>query len=170
MHFAKTPPYQGIGANKKASKQPIKTINDVQDSWLADHANQATRLLPGGMYVLGIFIVSQDDVLSPLQPKIKSILAHIYKQLSNEKFMHGNPVDSIEKLVLNYSIKNATYACRSYDTVSTILKSVPFKFSPIENKWHEIECFYELDQVIPIAENEKDLPLKKHMSVSIDLN
>lgn len=92
----------------------------------------------------------------------------IHKQLSTNKYLKGNPDNVTEKLLLNYCTKTALYTCKSYDLNTNTTKPVMFKFGALElNKWHEIECYYDLDQMIPISENEKDLPLKKHMTVSV---
>lgn len=167
LHFAKTPQFHGQAQEKAKSTTSITTINDINEAWIAEHAKHATRLLPGGIYILGIFVISNDDLLNPLSPKLKTILNVIHKQLSNNKYLKGNP-DFNEKLILNYCTKTGSYTCKSYDINTTSVKSVIFKFGSQElQKWHEIECYYDLDQLIPIVENDKDLPLKKHMSVCI---
>lgn len=169
LHFAKTPQFHGQTQDRATSNANVTTINEISETWVAEHANHATRLLPGGIYILGIFVVSKDDLLNPLSPKIKTILNVVHKQLSNNKYLKGNPDNVSEKLILNYCTKTALYTCKSYDVHTTSVKPVIFKFGSQElPKWHEIECFYDLDQMITILENDKDLPLKKHMAVSFN--
>lgn len=167
IHFAKTPPSQGEVLAKKeiCAARLIKNLTDIADIWVAEHAKYTTRMLPGGMYVLGIFVVSQEDVLSPLNPKIKSILLQINKQLSSNPYLYGNAENS-EKLVLNYCIKTESFLCKSYDASTSAAKPADFKFMPKAMKWHQLECKCELDQMFPITQDKVDLPLKKHMTVS----
>lgn len=114
-----------------------------------------------------MFVVSKDDLLTPLSPKVKTILNTLHKQLSTNLHLKGNPDNVTEKIIINYCTKTAVFNCKSYDVNTTQIKPVIFKFGQLElNKWHEIECYYDLDQTVPIPENDKDLPLKKHMAVS----
>lgn len=144
----------------------VKTLADVADAWVAEHAKCTTRMLPGGMYVLGIFIVSKEDVLTPLITKVKSMLQQITKQLGTNLYLYGNAMSS-EKLVLNYCTATETFTCKSYDTSTSSVKPVDFKFMPKATKWHQLECRCELDQTVPIPQNKIDWPLKKHMTVGL---
>lgn len=65
---------------------------------------QVTRMLPGGMWVLGIFIVGPEDTLDNTSnvQKLKSVLGAIHKTLSwNNKYLCGNNQD--EKLILSFN-------------------------------------------------------------------
>jgi len=166
IHFARTPPYHGDGAKSDDKTTPPKTptkFADISDAWVADHAKHATRMLPGGMYVLGIFVISQDDILTPFATKIKTMLSQIHRRLNFNEFLYGNP--SIpEKLVLNYCVKTQSYSCKSYDVETSLIKPAEIKFQPkLSVKWLQIECKYELDQLFPIMLDKANWPLKKHM-------
>lgn len=120
-------------------------------------------MLPGGMYVLGIFVVSQEDILSPFQQKIKTMLGHIHRRLNTNEFLYGNPNIS-EKLVLNYCTTTQTYLCKSYDIETATVKQAEIKFQPkLSVKWLQVECKYELDQLFPIIEEKGNWPLRRHM-------
>lgn len=58
-------------------------------------------MLPGGMRVLGIFIVGPEDVLNNNTNvlKLRSILSAIFKNLSHNKYLCGN--NNEEHLILN---------------------------------------------------------------------
>lgn len=72
---------------------------------------QVTRMLPGGMWVLGVFITGPEDILditSNIQ-KLKSVLGAIHKALSwNNKHLCGNNQD--EKLILAFNSVTQKYA------------------------------------------------------------
>lgn len=68
-------------------------------------------MLPGGMWVLGIFIVGPEDTLDNTNnvQKLKSILSAIYKTLSwNNKHLCGNSQD--EKIILSFNSITQKYA------------------------------------------------------------
>lgn len=124
-------------------------------------------MLPGGMYVLGVFIVSPEEALNPLPPKIKSVLNRLHKRLEEEKFLFGNS-PSNEKLVLNYVTTKKQVVCKSFEIGVGNVKPAEFKFLSSQIKWVQIYCKYQIEQVYHIRENERDWPLKKHMGVSFD--
>ncbi|KAJ8973410.1 hypothetical protein NQ317_006476 [Molorchus minor] len=139
IHFAKTPPFQSEELkNAGVPAKDLKSISDINESWVADHARHATRMLQGGMYVLGIFVVSPEDVLSPFHPKVKSILSSVHRQLGQSKYLYGNTDN--EKIIVSYSTK---------------LKN-------------NIECNFEIDRLHYLKSNEAEWPLQKHIKVILE--
>ncbi|CAH0557442.1 unnamed protein product [Brassicogethes aeneus] len=164
IHFAKTPPI--LNPEAEVAPKLLKSLADVNESWMSDHARHATRMLPGGMCVLGIFVVSKDDILNPLHAKIKTILLQIHKQLDSNKFLFGNW--STEKLVLHYNTTSQKYMCKSYDVNTANFSNAEFKFLPKVLKWVQFECKYEMNQSYSISQNELDWPIKDHMKLILD--
>lgn len=165
IHFAKTPPLQTDDDKKsgKSAEKP-KKIEDFNNVWLADHARQATRMLPGGFYVLGIFVISPDDVLNPFNPKIKSLLHSVHIQLSSNKYLFGSP--NTDKLVLHHSSKTQKYFCKSYDVTSHSVQPVDVKSQP--KNWINIHCDFTLNKLYYLAKHQGELPLEKHIKVILD--
>lgn len=119
------------------------------------------------MHVLGIFILANQDPFSGKNlEKTKEIVRDVHLQLSANKYLYGNCC-SLEKLVLHYSVGSRTCSCKSFDPLTGSTKPVEFKFLSNKIAWQSVECFYELSNIYPIQENEDDLSLKKHMSVSL---
>lgn len=162
LHFAKTPPCQTDV--KENEHQPVRNITDIVEMLVADHAKHATRMLPGGVHVLGIFVASQEDYLNPFASKLKSILLETYKQLDANNFIYGNPT-STERLVLSYCSKTQTFNCKSFDMLTSSVKPVEFKFQTQPSAWKQFECKFELNQTHPIIDNDGNLSLKRHMMV-----
>lgn len=68
-------------------------------------------MLPGGMWVLGVFITGIEDILDTTSnvQKLKSVLGAIHKTLSwNNKHLCGNNQD--EKLILAFNSITQKYA------------------------------------------------------------
>lgn len=69
-------------------------------------------MLPGGMWVLGIFIVGPEDTLGDTNnvQKLKLVLSAIHKTLSsNNKYLCGNNED--EKLIVSFNSITQKYIC-----------------------------------------------------------
>ncbi|KAF5303041.1 hypothetical protein FQR65_LT08370 [Abscondita terminalis] len=161
IHFARTPSH-----NEDTEEQnPVKSFSDISNVWVADHARHATRMLPGGMYVLGIFVVFSENLFEVFSLKLKSILVEINKTLGNNKFLHGVPVENSDKLILCYSSSNKSFVSKSYNFESGLISIVDMKFEPhLSVKWLQLECIYELDQTFPIIAAKENWSFKKHMN------
>lgn len=76
-------------------------------------------MLPGGMWVLGVFLVGPEDILDNANnvQKLKSVLNAIYKTLSwNNKHLCGNNQD--EKIILNFNSITQKYV--AFDDLSKL--------------------------------------------------
>lgn len=76
-------------------------------------------MLPGGMWVLGVFIVGPEDTLDNTNnvQKLKSVLSAIYKTLSwNNKHLYGNNHD--EKIILSFNSITQKYA--AFDSLNKL--------------------------------------------------
>lgn len=40
-------------ASDKRAPDPTRSILNISEAWIADHAKHVTRMLPGGMFVMG---------------------------------------------------------------------------------------------------------------------
>ncbi|XP_066155405.1 protein odr-4 homolog [Euwallacea fornicatus] len=166
-YLAKTPPFQSEqDKNEGKPSKPIRSIQEVNESWMADHAKHATRMLPGGMYVLGVFAVTDEDILNPLSPKIKSILNALEKNLAAQPYLFGTGCN--DKIVLHFCSKTHKYSAKIYDVVT--LRVYPMDIKVVEEgmKLVNFLCTYQIDQIYHLRQNETSGPLRKHIKVMLD--
>lgn len=163
MHFAKTIPFQ----IEEGEKEEWKSIAEVNETCVADHAKQAIRMFPGGVYVLGIFVTSSDELLNPFNAKLKAILQKIHKQLESHKFLFGN--SDKEKLVLNYSTKTHKYVSKAYDVEKASVQPADFKILSKPTRWNYVEFYLEIDEHRYVRKQEQDWPLENHFDVCNDI-
>lgn len=64
---------------------------------------QVTRMLPGGMWVLGIFVAGPGDCLHDNQcvQKLRAVLTAIYKDLTAN--IHLNGINNQDNIILTYN-------------------------------------------------------------------
>uniref|UniRef100_A0A1B6CVJ3 Protein odr-4 homolog n=1 Tax=Clastoptera arizonana TaxID=38151 RepID=A0A1B6CVJ3_9HEMI len=169
-HLACTP-VSKIKENKDVENikiiHTVKKISDIEEIWLADHALQVTRMLPGGMWVLGLFIIGPGDIFSDqsCHSKLNSILFSINKHLSSNPHLYGNGPSS-EKLIFHLSSSSQKYICKSFDIsiAGSAYRPVDWRFQG-HNKWHQIECQYDFEQfaIYHVTEKRANLSLKKQL-------
>ncbi|XP_071575950.1 protein odr-4 homolog isoform X2 [Temnothorax nylanderi] len=177
VHLAKSPPPLSknvveetlIGSSAPAEQDVantyIRSVKDIPMSWVADHAKHVTRMLPGGMWVLGIFIVGPEDTLDNTSnvQKLKSVLGAIHKTLSwNNKYLCGNNQD--EKLILSFNSVKQKYICKSIDIAKdSMLKPADWKFQEKATRWYQLEALVDFDKLYLIDADKDPETLKKQL-------
>ncbi|XP_034939965.1 protein odr-4 homolog [Chelonus insularis] len=174
IHLARTPP----PASKDVIEEPligsqtstqhelspkfIKSINDVPGSWVADHAKHVTRMLPGGMWILGIFIIGPEDCLNnnDSTQRLKSIITMIHRNVESDPYLFGtNPHDSI---ILAFNSRTKKFSSKSFnDKENGILKPTEWKFQPKPTKWYQLDTHVDFDQIFPIIKSLQSENLKQ---------
>lgn len=77
VHFAPTP--------EQSKESGLGNLKDFDETGLGDHARYVTRMLPGGLCIVGIFIVSSGEVFhSAGIPVIRKILKAVDGKLKDE--------------------------------------------------------------------------------------
>ncbi|XP_074103502.1 protein odr-4 homolog [Cotesia typhae] len=176
IHLARTPPPASkdvieetlIGSttslHQESPVQFIKSIKDVPSSWVADHAKHVTRMLPGGMWVLGIFIVGPDDCLNnnDSTQRLRSIVTAIHQNLEFDQYLYGNnPYDNI---VLAFNSITKRFSCKSFEANgSGPLKNADVKFQSKITKWYQLDTHVDFDQMYPIIKDQESESLKKQL-------
>ncbi|KAH6948093.1 hypothetical protein HPB50_022818 [Hyalomma asiaticum] len=77
VHIANTPKKDDEESQEEGDvKLPHKSVGgqgDIEEAWICQHAKQVTRMLPGGMDVLGLFAVGAPEELAAAQPKLRQL-------------------------------------------------------------------------------------------------
>ncbi|KAK2143606.1 hypothetical protein LSH36_826g00020 [Paralvinella palmiformis] len=74
LHLATTPKMEHDDPDGfKVTKE--ETLDTVDESWIVTHAKQVTRMLPGGLDILGIFASAPPDVMKNIQAKLRQSAA-----------------------------------------------------------------------------------------------
>lgn len=57
IHLARTPDEKTDASSEASytSEKPLRSLISISETWVADHAKHVTRMLPGGMFVQGLY-------------------------------------------------------------------------------------------------------------------
>ncbi|KAM3962417.1 protein odr-4 homolog [Aphomia sociella] len=171
IHLARTPEEKNSDNASETSSvsdkaESVRNLLGVSEAWVADHAKHVTRMLPGGMFVQGVFITSDEDIFEDPNyfSKVRSILNHTYKALNTNQFMYGNCPYSNERLVLHMSTNTKVLTCKSIEVGSsakgTVIKPVDWKFLSKPQQWQRLDCYYEFDDVYPVIVKKSGISVK----------
>lgn len=171
IHLARTPEEKTSDSASESSYtsdklEPVRNLLGVSEIWVADHAKHVTRMLPGGLFVQGIFITSDEDIFEDPNhfSKVKCILNFTHKALSVNQYMYGNSTNSNEKLVLHMSTNTKVLNCKSIEVglgKTTSIKPVEWKFLSKPQQWQRLDCYYEFDEVYPVIVKKSGISVKE---------
>mmetsp|Transcript_10759 Transcript_10759/g.14761 ORF Transcript_10759/g.14761 Transcript_10759/m.14761 type:complete len:457 (+) Transcript_10759:1329-2699(+) len=84
-------------------------VQDIDEQWVAEHAKQLANLLPGGLFIVGIFIIAPTEALKNKDAQIQQMVFGVSKT-RNTKLQ---PSDSI---YLHVCSRTKKMTCKSFDT------------------------------------------------------
>lgn len=166
VHLAKTP-HTNI-QNKSDDDDDvfeISNVTDIDNKQIAEHALNALRMIVGGFNILGLFVVSENNIFSDTSAlqKLKTILMDIKVTLDSNGLLYANTdtLDDGNKLLLNYNTSHKNFICKTISTDPSKAASpspVDWKFVPKTADWIEFQTVYEVDTVfaLPHATNHFD--------------
>lgn len=171
VHLARTPL---VGKDTEDS-QELTSVVEIENKQVAEHALNALRMIVGGFNILGLFVVSEKNVMSDnaaLQ-KLKTILMDIKSTLDSNGLLYGNTdeLDKNDKLLLNYIANHKNFICKTISTDPTkavASNPVDWKFSKVLD-WQEFETYYEIDTFFPLAHANNHFDTEKNVMATIDV-
>ncbi|XP_050342461.1 protein odr-4 homolog [Nymphalis io] len=179
IHLARTPDDKTADTVSEESydsqkSESVRNLLGVSEAWVADHAKHVTRMLPGGMFVQGIFITSDEDIFEDPNhfSKIRAVLNFIHKTLSSNQFMFGNYPHMNERLILHMSTSTKVLTCKSIEVGSsktTSMKPVEWKFLSKMQQWQRLDCYYEFDDVYPVIVKKSGISVKQQFQQILEV-
>ncbi|XP_055625965.1 protein odr-4 homolog [Toxorhynchites rutilus septentrionalis] len=140
------------------TNQETKGLLDIDNQHVSQHALIETRALPGGFYVLGIFVINPKSVFEDptLMNKVKTMLVDMRHTFNSNSLLHGNcdELDGGEKLVLSYSSSSNVFGCKTVALKSEHLSTKPcdWKFQAQAMSWHSMSTFFETNDTYALEQ------------------
>ncbi|CAI9738397.1 Hypothetical predicted protein [Octopus vulgaris] len=147
---------QETPAPKKTSSKP-KSLEELNDQWLATHAKQVTRMLPGGLDVLGVFAVAPLQMLSRSEQKLRQMLFAIQKLLIKAQLIFTKDFSINERVIFQMCSVTKKYTCRTLDILNlkSSLQPADWKCQQITDNWNKLETTVAIDLPIIITKQMK---------------
>lgn len=171
MHLARTP----HTAKKSEEQRELENVSDIENSQVAEHALNALRMIVGGFNILGLFVVSEKNVMSDnsaLQ-KLKTVMMDIKSTLDANGLLYANTddLDKDDKLLLNYISSHKNFICKTISTnpsKAVASNPVDWKFAK-GTEWQEFETCYEIDTFFPLPHANNHFDTEKFVMATIDI-
>ncbi|XP_053673367.1 protein odr-4 homolog [Anopheles nili] len=134
-------------------------MNKLDATVASQHALDTTRMLPGGMNVLGIFVIHPKNVFqdATLLSSVKFILMSLKATFDANPLLMGtcDEFEKDEKLVLYYSASSKTHICKTVTLAADnpTVQPCDWKFVERLTTWHKLNVFFETDDVYPLNQS-----------------
>lgn len=129
--------------------------NSVDKDWVTEHARQVSRMLPGGLSVLGVFIISDTDA-KDTQTTLRQLVFAVDNLISSEHLWSPSDDDVTDCVTLHVNSKTRKTLCRTFDIKDpkSMAKPADWKYqSGVCSSWMTVLCCLNVDIVVPLPEN-----------------
>ncbi|KAG5681017.1 hypothetical protein PVAND_010483 [Polypedilum vanderplanki] len=153
----------------------LTKVSDIKNSIVAEHALNAIRMIVGGFNILGLFVVSENILMSDngaLQ-KIKTILMDIKSTLNSNGILYASTdqFDNGDKIFLNYVASHKNFICKTISTdpsKAANVSPVDWKFVSKSMEFFEFETTYEIATTFPLKHTTNQFDTEKYVMGTID--
>ncbi|XP_017043373.1 protein odr-4 homolog [Drosophila ficusphila] len=136
------------------------TISDINSQALASQWLSASKMCPGSFDVIGIFVSSvRSDVVNEQSSEFKNakkLFSDIYDLLlkSSSSFgVYTTDVAQTDFVFLSYSLADKKVLCKNYSYGNGgTFSNMEYRFVDKPFEWIQLECTYDLDDVLPILD------------------
>lgn len=137
------------GGGKPKAAQPDSASISVDNEWIAEHARQVSRMLVGGIKVVGIYIWASENAF---KNSTLALCQTVKTVAQAAPFLES---DIEERLLIHVSFSPRRWTCRNCSLVSNItsssLRPCDFKMGRVLTALQTFRCTYGIDLRLPIC-------------------
>ncbi|XP_071802072.1 protein odr-4 homolog [Asterias amurensis] len=145
----------------EATEKP-STLEDVSEYWIAEHARQVTRMLPGGLGVMGVFAMAPPNAMNDAQPKLRQVLFAVNKLLRKRQLLLNVRDEEVEEArdwtILQMCTTTRKLTCRVFDISDprSTARPADWKFQSFLSRWPYLHCRLHVDITVPVQHQAVD--------------
>uniref|UniRef100_I3MVC4 Protein odr-4 homolog n=1 Tax=Ictidomys tridecemlineatus TaxID=43179 RepID=I3MVC4_ICTTR len=153
----RTPPKEEQNENLK---HPKAKLDNLDEEWATEHANQVSRMLPGGLLVLGVFIITTLELANDFQNALRRLIFAMEKSMNRKRLWNFTEEEISERVILHvcsstkkYLLFKSLYSARPAD----------WKYqSGLSTSWLSLDCTIHIDIHIPLSSTSVSYTLEKN--------
>ncbi|XP_043860937.1 protein odr-4 homolog isoform X1 [Dromiciops gliroides] len=163
----RTPPREEQNEGTRSSQSQL---NDLDEEWTTTHANQVSRMLPGGLLVLGIFIITTPDLGKDVQNALRRLVFAVEKSLTKKRLWNLTEDDISDRVTLHVCSATKKILCRSYDIrdPKSSAKPADWKYqNGLSTSWLSLDCTIHVNIHVPLSTTTASYPLEKNTKTGL---
>uniref|UniRef100_A0A4W3JDQ4 Protein odr-4 homolog n=2 Tax=Callorhinchus milii TaxID=7868 RepID=A0A4W3JDQ4_CALMI len=148
---ARTPPKE-----PQASAGDSPSTNELEATdvdWVCEHARQVSRMLPGGVVIIGVFLIRPPNMTKEeAQDIFRKLATGVENSIVKERIWSLMAEESTERIVLQIYADSKILKLRTYDVQNpeSAIKTLEVKPSPLTSTWPQVEGSLSVDVRIPL--------------------
>ncbi|XP_070605108.1 protein odr-4 homolog [Erythrolamprus reginae] len=127
-------------------------LSNIDEEWIATHARQVSRMLPGGLLVVGIFIISVPELAKEIPNILRKLLFAVEKSVARKRLWNIAEEDISDRVTLHLC-STTKKLCRTYDVQDpkSTAKPADWKYqNALSASWLSLECTINVNIHIPL--------------------
>uniref|UniRef100_A0A663EGS5 Protein odr-4 homolog n=1 Tax=Aquila chrysaetos chrysaetos TaxID=223781 RepID=A0A663EGS5_AQUCH len=161
IQAVRTPPKE---EQKEDSISPSK-LASIDEEWITTHASQVSRMLPGGLLVLGVFIIATPELSKDCQNALRKLIFSVEKSLTKRRLWKPAEEEVSERATLQICSATRKVVCRTYDVQDpkSSPKPADWKYqSALSASWLALNCTVNVNIHIPLLATSLNHDLEKN--------
>uniref|UniRef100_A0A8D2GAE0 Protein odr-4 homolog n=1 Tax=Theropithecus gelada TaxID=9565 RepID=A0A8D2GAE0_THEGE len=158
----RTPPKEEQSENLK---HPKAKLDNLDEEWATEHAYQVSRMLPGGLLVLGVFIITTLELANDFQNALRRLMYAVEKSINRKRLWNFTEEEVSERVTLHICASTKKIFCRTYDMHDPKGSARPadWKYqSGLLSSWLSLECTVQINIHIPLSATSVSYTLEKN--------
>lgn len=158
----RTPPKEEKNENLKHPKDQLENLDE---EWATEHANQVSRMLPGGLLVLGVFIITTLEMGNDFQNTLRRLVFAVEKSMNKKRLWSFTEEEVSDRVTLHICSSTKKILCRTYDIhdPKSSAKPADWKYQTgLSTSWLPLECTVHINIHIPLSTTSVSYTLEKN--------
>ncbi|XP_071750787.1 protein odr-4 homolog [Centroberyx gerrardi] len=129
--------------------------SSLDKDWVTEHARQVSRMLPGGLCVLGVFIITDTDAKDTLN-SLRQLVFAVENLISGDRLWSPVDDDVTDRITLHVNPKTRKTVCRTFDVrdPKSTAKPADWKYqSGVCSSWTMVSCCLDVDMLLALPED-----------------
>ncbi|KAM9379425.1 protein odr-4 homolog [Phaethornis superciliosus] len=161
IRAVRTPPRE----EQKEDSISSPRLGSVDEEWITTHASQVSRMLPGGILVLGVFIIATPELSKDSQNALRRLIFSVEKSLSRRRLWKPSEEEISDRAALQICSATKKVVCRTYDVQDpkSSAKPADWKYqSALSASWSTLYCTVNVNIHIPLLTTSPNHDLEKN--------
>uniref|UniRef100_A0A6I8PCD8 Protein odr-4 homolog n=1 Tax=Ornithorhynchus anatinus TaxID=9258 RepID=A0A6I8PCD8_ORNAN len=158
----RTPPKE---EQNESPQRAQSALADLDEEWASAHANQVSRMLPGGLLVLGVFILTAPELAKDVQNVLRRLIFSVEKSISKARLWNLSEEEVSERIALHICSSSKKILCRTYDIQDPKSSAKPAEWkyqNGLSSSWLSLECTIHVNIHIPLSSTSAGYTLEKN--------
>ncbi|XP_017939328.1 protein odr-4 homolog isoform X2 [Manacus vitellinus] len=160
IRAVRTPPKD----QHKEQNSPPK-LASLDEEWITTHASQVSRMLPGGLLVLGVFMIASPELAKDGQNALRKLIFSVEKSLTKRRLWKPAEEEVSDRAALQICSATKKVVCRTYDVQDpkSSAKPADWKYqSALSASWLALGCTVNVNIHIPLLATSPNHDLEKN--------